>query len=443
MEADREQLHETCRRDKGVIHELSVKNREQQLSEASLKVKLSGTENNESELTNRLKTMSSRMDDMEKMLKKLRCSEEVLKDELSRKQLSEIEYKRKLDAAYEIIHTGETVASKLKLEVTELGHKAETLEDAIRKAQTKERSMEDEIKNRLLLETELKSKLTDARERLEEAEEQKKQSKKELHEMTEKIEDLESALRKFKASDAFLKEQVQVLHKSERDRKSKLESVTEALSEKEMELKRRMKEFMEEKDLLKKNANKLQAHVEELEDVALTRKQALSDADDTEVSLRKRLTTLDHAVEASHKKEAELEKRKREMSEKLEKVEEENASLLQEILDQKREKERCLERIESLNGTITELKERVATTTDKNSVMETWLYETRGKLETSERCWKSQMESMEQDNRSLRQKIKEFEAKVSSRCSIITLPESSSVLSGIETEKRFNGLYKF
>lgn len=303
--------------------------------------------------------------------------------------------------------------------------------------------MEDEIKNRLLLETELKSKLTDARERLEEAEEQKKQSKKELHEMTEKIEDLESALRKFKASDAFLKEQVQVLHKSERDRKSKLESVTEALSEKEMELKRRMKEFMEEKDLLKKNANKLQAHVEELEDVALTRKQALSDADDTEVSLRKRLTTLDHAVEASHKKEAELEKRKREMSEKLEKVEEENASLLQEILDQKREKERCLERIESLNGTITELKERVATTTDKNSVMETWLYETRGKLETSERCWKSQMESMEQDNRSLRQKIKEFEAKVSSRCSIITLPESSSVLSGIETEKRFNGLYKF
>lgn len=443
MEADREQLHETCRRDKGVIHELSVKNREQQLSEASLKVKLSATENNESELTNRLKTMSSRMDDMEKMLKKLRCSEEVLKDELSRKQLSEIEYKRKLDAAYEIIHTGETVASKLKLEVTELGHKAETLEDAIRKAQTKERSMEDEIKNRLLLETELKSKLTDARERLEEAEEQKKQSKKELHEMTEKIEDLESALRKFKASDAFLKEQVQVLHKSERDRKSKLESVTEALSEKEMELKRRMKEFMEEKDLLKKNANKLQAHVEELEDVALTRKQALSDADDTEVSLRKRLTTLDHAVEASHKKEAELEKRKREMSEKLEKVEEENASLLQEILDQKREKERCLERIESLNGTITELKERVATTTDKNSVMETWLYETRGKLETSERCWKSQMESMEQDNRSLRQKIKEFEAKVSSRCSIITLPESSSVLSGIETEKRFNGLYKF
>lgn len=443
MEADREQLHETCRRDKGVIHELSVKNREQQLSEASLKVKLSGTENNESELTNRLKTMSSRMDDMEKMLKKLRCSEEVLKDELSRKQLSEIEYKRKLDAAYEIIHTGETVASKLKLEVTELGRKAETLEDAIRKAQTKERSMEDEIKNRLLLETELKSKLTDARERLEEAEEQKKQSKKELHEMTEKIEDLESALRKFKASDAFLKEQVQVLHKSERDRKSKLESVTEALSEKEMELKRRMKEFMEEKDLLKKNANKLQAHVEELEDVALTRKQALSDADDTEVSLRKRLTTLDHAVEASHKKEAELEKRKREMSEKLEKVEEENASLLQEILDQKREKERCLERIESLNGTITELKERVATTTDKNSVMETWLYETRGKLETSERCWKSQMESMEQDNRSLRQKIKEFEAKVSSRCSIITLPESSSVLSGIETEKRFNGLYKF
>lgn len=443
MEADREQLHETCRRDKGVIHELSVKNREQQLSETSLKVKLSGTENNESELTNRLKTMSSRMDDMEKMLKKLRCSEEVLKDELSRKQLSEIEYKRKLDAAYEIIHTGETVASKLKLEVTELGHKAETLEDAIRKAQTKERSMEDEIKNRLLLETELKSKLTDARERLEEAEEQKKQSKKELHEMTEKIEDLESALRKFKASDAFLKEQVQVLHKSERDRKSKLESVTEALSEKEMELKRRMKEFMEEKDLLKKNANKLQAHVEELEDVALTRKQALSDADDTEVSLRKRLTTLDHAVEASHKKEAELEKRKREMSEKLEKVEEENASLLQEILDQKREKERCLERIESLNGTITELKERVATTTDKNSVMETWLYETRGKLETSERCWKSQMESMEQDNRSLRQKIKEFEAKVSSRCSIITLPESSSVLSGIETEKRFNGLYKF
>lgn len=443
MEADREQLHETCRRDKGVIHELSVKNREQQLSEASLKVKLSGTENNESELTNRLKTMSSRMDDMEKMLKKLRCSEEVLKDELSRKQLSEIEYKRKLDAAYEIIHTGETVASKLKLEVTELGRKAETLEDAIRKVQTKERSMEDEIKNRLLLETELKSKLTDARERLEEAEEQKKQSKKELHEMTEKIEDLESALRKFKASDAFLKEQVQVLHKSERDRKSKLESVTEALSEKEMELKRRMKEFMEEKDLLKKNANKLQAHVEELEDVALTRKQALSDADDTEVSLRKRLTTLDHAVEASHKKEAELEKRKREMSEKLEKVEEENASLLQEILDQKREKERCLERIESLNGTITELKERVATTTDKNSVMETWLYETRGKLETSERCWKSQMESMEQDNRSLRQKIKEFEAKVSSRCSIITLPESSSVLSGIETEKRFNGLYKF
>lgn len=443
MEADREQLHETCRRDKGVIHELSVKNREQQLSEASLKVKLSATENNESELTNRLKTMSSRMDDMEKMLKKLRCSEEVLKDELSRKQLSEIEYKRKLDAAYEIIHTGETVASKLKLEVTELGRKAETLEDAIRKAQTKERSMEDEIKNRLLLETELKSKLTDARERLEEAEEQKKQSKKELHEMTEKIEDLESALRKFKASDAFLKEQVQVLHKSERDRKSKLESVTEALSEKEMELKRRMKEFMEEKDLLKKNANKLQAHVEELEDVALTRKQALSDADDTEVSLRKRLTTLDHAVEASHKKEAELEKRKREMSEKLEKVEEENASLLQEILDQKREKERCLERIESLNGTITELKERVATTTDKNSVMETWLYETRGKLETSERCWKSQMESMEQDNRSLRQKIKEFEAKVSSRCSIITLPESSSVLSGIETEKRFNGLYKF
>lgn len=413
MEADREQLHETCRRDKGVIHELSVKNREQQLSEASLKVKLSGTENNESELTNRLKTMSSRMDDMEKMLKKLRCSEEVLKDELSRKQLSEIEYKRKLDAAYEIIHTGETVASKLKLEVTELGRKAETLEDAIRKAQTKERSMEDEVKNRLLLETELKSKLTDARERLEEAEEQKKQSKKELHEMTEKIEDLESALRKFKASDAFLKEQVQVLHKSERDRKSKLESVTEALSEKEMELKRRMKEFMEEKDLLKKNANKLQAHVEELEDVALTRKQALSDADDTEVSLRKRLTTLDHAVEASHKKEAELEKRKREMSEKLEKVEEENTSLLQEILDQKREKERCLERIESLNGTITELKERVATTTDKNSVMETWLYETRGKLETSERCWKSQMESMEQDNRSLRQKIKEFEAKVS------------------------------
>jgi len=443
LEADREQLHETCRRDKGVIHELSVKNREQQLSETSLKVKLSGTENNESELTNRLKTMSSRMDDMEKMLKKLRCSEEVLKDELSRKQLSEIEYKRKLDAAYEIIHTGETVGSKLKLEVTELGRKAETLEDAIRKAQTKERSMEDEIKNRLLLETELKSKLTDARERLEEAEEQKKQSKKELHEMTEKIEDLESALRKFKASDAFLKEQVQVLHKSERDRKSKLESVTEALSEKEMELKRRMKEFMEEKDLLKKNANKLQAHVEELEDVALTRKQALSDADDTEVSLRKRLTTLDHAVEASHKKEAELEKRKREMSEKLEKVEEENASLLQEILDQKREKERCLERIESLNGTITELKERVATTTDKNSVMETWLYETRGKLETSERCWKSQMESMEQDNRSLRQKIKEFEAKVSSRCSIITLPESSSVLSGIETEKRFNGLYKF
>lgn len=443
MEADREQLHETCRRDKGVIHELSVKNREQQLSEASLKVKLSATENNESELTNRLKTMSSRMDDMEKMLKKLRCSEEVLKDELSRKQLSEIEYKRKLDAAYEIIHTGETVASKLKLEVTELGRKAETLEDAIRKVQTKERSMEDEIKNRLLLETELKSKLTDARERLEEAEEQKKQSKKELHEMTEKIEDLESALRKFKASDAFLKEQVQVLHKSERDRKSKLESVTEALSEKEMELKRRMKEFMEEKDLLKKNANKLQAHVEELEDVALTRKQALSDADDTEVSLRKRLTTLDHAVEASHKKEAELEKRKREMSEKLEKVEEENASLLQEILDQKREKERCLERIESLNGTITELKERVATTTDKNSVMETWLYETRGKLETSERCWKSQMESMEQDNRSLRQKIKEFEAKVSSRCSIITLPKSSSVLSGIETEKRFNGLYKF
>lgn len=413
MEADREQLHETCRRDKGVIHELSVKNREQQLSEASLKVKLSGTENNESELTNRLKTMSSRMDDMEKMLKKLRCSEEVLKDELSRKQLSEIEYKRKLDAAYEIIHTGETVASKLKLEVTELGRKAETLEDAIRKAQTKERSMEDEVKNRLLLETELKSKLTDARERLEEAEEQKKQSKKELHEMTEKIEDLESALRKFKASDAFLKEQVQVLHKSERDRKSKLESVTEALGEKEMELKRRMKEFMEEKDLLKKNANKLQAHVEELEDVALTRKQALSDADDTEVSLRKRLTTLDHAVEASHKKEAELEKRKREMSEKLEKVEEENTSLLQEILDQKREKERCLERIESLNGTITELKERVATTTDKNSVMETWLYETRGKLETSERCWKSQMESMEQDNRSLRQKIKEFEAKVS------------------------------
>ena len=65
-----------------------------------------------------------------------------------------------------------------------------------------------------------------------------------------------------------------------------------------------------------------------------------------------------------------------------------------------------MQKIERLNETVKEQEERISTSLDKNSVMETWMYEAQEKQEVTERSWKDRMELINQNERNLRQKIR-------------------------------------
>ena len=358
LEDARSDLHETNCKDRSVIHELTFNNRQLQLTEASLRDRLTAADEQLRQLHNDLDSAVHRATQLEASLQRARDTERRLTERCGEMEAEMADWKCRLDDALQLVESKEG----------ELRHAdAEHLMEMDRWSQKVEELM---AANSSL---EASKRLVTANSSLEASE-----GLVTVNSSLEASEELVTSNSRLEASEAGTRRDVM-----------------------EAELR---------ENLLRKNMEELNKQLSHQEISAAETKDQMNDQLS---ALKERLFQLESCLESKELQLAELEKSYDGAQSVRRQIEEEKSQLLITLTDVRKERNDGRDEVKSLNETLASLQDRLLSSSNKCTVLEEWLGEVNSKNDAAEQVWKSRVETVEAEKRQLQNRIVDLETDVS------------------------------
>ncbi|CAH1782831.1 unnamed protein product [Owenia fusiformis] len=216
LEHDREELHEIARKDKNVIHELNVTNRELTLSERNLQEQIKHFEVREDSMLRQIDSLEDKVRDLEELLNQLTDSQRKLKQQVQQGKVQEESLARQVASLEDTLGEMQTaeVAYKKQINALELDKrstqiKIDNLERSSDDLASNESSLRGQMKVQEKKENQYKQQITELENTSDHSTRRAKQLETlndQLHEKAHKLEE-EKASYKFEVSDLSMRNQ--------------------------------------------------------------------------------------------------------------------------------------------------------------------------------------------------------------------------------------------